>query len=770
MINNGTVFRNASQGASTSLADHSFRPSNRDVISLSQLWRIVVRRRTLAIAIVLVFVVMGALYCLVAHRKYDAVGTVALNMDNANVLGLDMAGMGGSSGLDQPLKLETQVNVLASDQLAWKVIAQLKLDREEMFISGFAKENAPIDYRSPDPLVRATILAVFRKNLSVQSLPHTLIIRVRYRCRDPRLAAKVVNALIDAYTEQNFQSRYRATVQASDWLMSQLDDLKQHMESAQKALADYQEEHGILGALRSGGGRSGQGQESNDVNSNILDQMAELNRDLVTATTDRIAKEALYRQAQAGGPEQVGGGGWLSGAGLGNLANLVADLHQRRSVLQTQLAQLNTTYLPNFPQVVQTRNQLAEVDRQIEDEDRRIVEELRKAYDSSSRAEGMLRAKLDDLTSQAFKLNRVALQFSVMQQEADSNRDLYTALLAKVKEAGVTAGLRATDISVVDYASVPVLPSAPNVPLLMGVAILGGLLVAFGAATFVENLDHSVTQPEDAENVMSVPLIGVIPNYEPAAEEERRRIASEALQPKQIATEAAVLASPRSSIAEAFRSMRTSILLSSSKPPQLILVTSSLPGEGKSFVSMNTAAALADSGARVLLLDADLRRPSIARKLGIARDLRGLTSVIAGQAPSAELVKKYPELPTLDVLASGYASPRPAEMLGSERMKELIAEWRAEYDYIVVDSPPVLAVTDPVILAHQADAVLMVARAQRTNCRSLQRAREVLERARVDVFGVVVNDFNPKSANYYEYYGYEAKSYAHYYTADGISK
>lgn len=730
-------------------------------ISLSNIGRTIQRHQMLMIGIFFFFTALAALYCLVAHRKYDAVGLIEINFDETNALGIG-GPLGSIGGIDDSAKLETQVNVLSSQQLIWKVITDLQLDKRDQFLRGFRKLHPAISYQDPDPGARALLIDTFTQNLTVQTVPQTLIIKVRYRSTDPRLAAEIVNKLIDDYKEQSFQSRYEATMQASDWLASQLDNLKQQVEDSQRKLADYQQEHGILGGF--GSTQSGAEGESPlpSVHNNVLDQMDAVNRDLVSATVDRMAKESLYRQAQGGEPELVANSRspLLEGMGMSQEGSIISQLRGRRSGLESQMAQLTATYGPNFPQVLQTRSQIQELDAEIAQEDKNIVQSLRKSFESASQTEGMLRTHLEQLTNDAFKLNQAAVKFAIMKQEVASNRNLYTTLLAKVKEAGVTAGLRATNISIIDRASIPIRPSAPNVPLYIMIAMVTGFFVGLCVAMFLDNRDHSIGLPEDVEKVLSAPLLGVIPHVQPT---------TDALPRLGMASQITILTAPGSQAAEAYRSLRTALLLSSPEPPKTILFTSALPSEGKTSIALNCAAALASMDSRVILVEADLRRPRLAIP-GVPRDKVGLSEVITGMTTTERCVKHIPELPTLDILPAGPVSPRPAELLGSDRMRQLIEDWKDRYDHIVIDSPPVLAVTDPVILAHRADAVILIARSQQTSWRSFRRTGEILSRARIEISGLVVNDFHPNSLAYYEYYGYSGKKYDQYYTSELPSK
>lgn len=712
-----------------------------DRVSISEIWRVLRKRALLIGACVALAGLLAIAYCLLSTKKYDAVGRIAVNFENSNVLGLENFDMLGGGAMDSQIRMETQVRVLMSDSLAWEVIKELRLDQKTAFAGKFNALNPAFDIERASPEQKSALLRRFRENLRVQVVPKTLIVEIRYRSTDPALAATVVNTLANTFIETSYQSRFQTTVQASDWLSSQLDDLKTKVEKAQQRLADYQKENNLFG---------------NDENNTVLSEVEDLNRRLVAATSDRIVREAQFRLASSGNPEFAITG---DASGVPMSATLEA-LKSRRAELQAQYAQLTEKFGPNYPKVIELQSQQRQVEESIRREQKDTVERIRAAYIASRDTERMLQAKLDSQKQVGFKLNQAAVQYAIMKQEVESGRELYNGLLKKVKEAGVTAGLKSTNISIVDLAAVPVSPSSPNVPMYLAVALMAGAWSGLGLAFLVENLDHSVASPEDIESVCGLPSIGVIPRDTIDLPRTGAQSDPAVLNDWVLTT----LSRPKSQVAEAYRSLRTSLLLSApTQGGKVIVVTSSVPQEGKSTVAINTAAVLAQRGAKVLLVDADLRRPTVHNRLSM-RINEGLSGLLAGVADEKSVVQQFPLLPTLSVIAAGKIPPYPAELLGSARMNSLLSQWREEYEHIVIDTPPVLAVTDPVILAHWADAVLLVARSGKTSGRSLKRSCDVLANATGKIVGVVMNDFNLKSSAYYDYYGYSQSEYGQYYT------
>ncbi|MGC2322938.1 MAG: polysaccharide biosynthesis tyrosine autokinase, partial [Terriglobales bacterium] len=583
---------------------------------------------------------------------------------------------------------------------------------------------------------RARQMEKFHKSLNVQLIPKTQIVEVHFRSKDPRLAAEVTNAVAATYIEHNFQTKYKATLQTSDWLTKQLDDLKKHAEESQEKLTDYQKKTGILGT---------------DENHNIiLDKLGELDKALSAAETDRIVKEAKFRIASTQNPELI--------------ANVVPEsvlgaLYKQRAEVRAEYAQLAAKYGTSYPRVLQLQSQLTELDGAITQEIKKVGEAIQAEYQASLKAEQMLQSSFDKQKGEAYKLNEAATQYAILRRDVESSRDLYDGLLKKLKEAGILAGLKSSNINIVDQASQPVEPVEPNIPLNMALGVMGGLLGGVALAFIVENVDNSIRTPQDIESYCSLPSLGVIPSSVTNGKNGNRKLTEGE---RQFALPVA-MEHRNSGSAEAFRALRTSLLLSSpGNPPQVILVTSAMMQEGKSFTALNLAVVLAQTGKKVLLVDSDMRRPSVHRYLGI-RMSKGLSSCLAGTQSPDEAVEAIDQIPGLHVVTAGHMPPYPSEMLASDAMPALVQRWREEFRYIVIDTPPVLAVTDAVVCARIADVVVLIARSEQTRRQSLVRARDILRKVRANIAGVVVNDISFDSVEYREYYGHYGSKYSYYY-------
>lgn len=723
-----------------------------DDISFAQLWRVLQKRRWTIFASVGLMLALALAVSLFMTPKYEGVSVIEVNKENADMLGLDdMTGMmGGSDGLDYNVSLQTQADVLKSDTLAFQVAQQLGLEKRKEFAlrPGWSNvEQVKAELQLPlekAPLRQQRIRDAFEKNLTVKTVPGTREIRVRFLSPHPQVAADVVNTLVNDFMEQYFRTRYSATAQASDWLSKQLSDLKTQVEISQEKLNSYQKQAGILGT-----------DETQNV---VMAKLEELNQQLTAAEANRILKETVYQLTKTGNAELVSGmagsnliGAQGAAAGANSLA-LIQNLRAQEADLKVQYAQAATKYGSAYPKLIQMRNQLQELDGDVRTEIGKLAARAQNDYIAAKNAENMLRASFDKQKTEANRLSDSAIQYTIMKREVESGRQLYQDLLKKLKEAGVLAGLRSTNIVVVDPGRLGAKPVQPNFPLNMalglGIGLLGGMVLAFVR----DSIDNTVSTPAQAEEITALPSLGFVPMMGNGRRHLHLPIG------KKVPLEYSILENPSSQLAEAFRALRTSLLLSNvDSPPKTILVTSALPQEGKSTTSMNLAIALVQQGARVLLIEGDLRRPTLHSRLNIGTP--SLSGALASRNGDRPTITEHPNVPGLFFLPAGPKPPFPAEALASERMKELLNTWREEFDFVVIDSPPLLSVTDAVMLSRSADAVLLVVRSEQTTRQSLLRARDLLRRAQASLVGVLVNDVDVNSPDYYQNYGYYGSKY-----------
>jgi capsular exopolysaccharide synthesis family protein len=565
------------------------------------------------------------------------------------------------------------------------------------------------------------------------------------------LAASVVNTLANTYVEQNFKTKFESTMQASDWLSKQLVDLQMKVETSQEKLVRYQREHEILGT---------------DEKTNIItEKLDELNKQVTAAETDRMQKEAVYRQTQSNDPDEVAASIVADTSSGGAAASSLIDrLREQQVNLKIQIAELSTQFGPSYPKVVQLTNQAKEIDLQLQSEMNKAVDHLKGQYLAALQRENMLRQSFEKQKQEANKLNESAIEYSILKRDVDSNRALYEGLLEKLKEAGVTAGLRSNNFRIIDPARVPTSPSEPNIPRNLTFALALGVISGVGLAFLIENMDNTIRTPEQAQAISGLPSLGMIPLGSKSANLGTTGKLLALTASKEV-VETVTQIRPQSQMAESYRALRTSLLLSNlGAPPKVIMVTSSRPQEGKTTTSINTAIVLAQKGVRVLLVDADLRRPSVHKTLGMG-PRSGLSNVLTGSATIQQTITTSPILPNLFIMPAGTPPPNPAELLASANMRDLLAELRELYDHIVIDTPPTLSVTDAVVLSPRADATILVIRSGQTTKQALVRARDILRQVNAHVAGVLLNAVDLTSPDYYYYYEYQGK-YGHYYQED----
>jgi exopolysaccharide transport family protein len=721
--------------------------------ALREYLRVLIKRKWLVISCLAIIFGVVALATMRSTRIYDAYGTIAINKTDPAILNLKDSANGGAADYSDPTDLDTEVRILKSDLLALQVIKQLNLDKRPEFGGTQASPSNMLglttDALQPDSEKTTSLLAGFKAGLRVALIPNTRIIEIHYRSPDKTLAANVVNTLIASYIEQNFKTRFESTMQASDWLSKQLVDLEMKVQTSQEKLVQYQKQHEILGI-----------DEKQNITTSKLD---ELNKELTAAESDRMQKESIYRLVQSSDPDMATAAAVSAGGSAGS-SGLMERMREQQADLKIQIAQLSTQFGNAYPKVVQLNTQLKEVDAQLQTETIKVVSRVRSGYLAALQHETMLRQAMDNQKQEANKLNESAIEYSLLKRDVESYRTLYEGLMEKLKEAGVTAGLRSNNIRSVDKARVPTYPSEPNVPRNLAFALALGLSTGIGLAFLLEGIDNTVRTPEQAQAISGLPSLGMIPlgsksGLEAAA--KRLTVAS-----SREAVELVTQSRPQSQMAESYRALRTSLLLTSlGGPPKVILITSALPQEGKTTTSINTAIVLAQKGTRVLLMDADLRRPSIHKTLGMGPKT-GLSNVLTGNATLQQAVVRSNILPTLFVLSAGTPPPNPAELLASSNMKDILAELREQYDHIVVDTPPTLSVTDAVVMSTRADSVVLVIRSGQTTKQALRRSRDLLMQVNARVSGVLLNAVDLSSPDYYYYYEYQGKYGQRYYQED----
>lgn len=723
-------------------------------LSLMDVWRVLIKRRYTVLIVTALCFAGAAYYAFHTQPVYESAARVDIEPSNSsnmllqNLGSLQNAALGGQ-GQQNSSDLQTEIQILQSNSVLFQTAKKLDL-LSKLRVAAHKKKRTKV--RAPSgPITepeRHAMIAFIRTGLSVAVIQDTNVVEVRYRNTDPSLAAAVLNQLLKTFSYEVLQLKYDSTAQVSDWLQRQLGGLKQQASDAQLQLADYERTHNIVGT---------------DQNTNLTIQTLEqISSDLETAEAHRIAAEARMHEFDSLSPDLKAL--MSDNPALGALVTQLSDL-------DTQRAELAARFGKNYPQMQQLNVEIKNVQAQINDQVKLARLQVQAEYESALGVEDNLRKRQAAEEEAAYRLNANAAQFAILNNQAELSRELYDTLQMTLQEASVTAGLSAANITVLDSAQVPFIPVAPRKRLSLGLGLIGGFLCGCVLAFMIESIDDRLQTSEEVESVSTLPALAAIPHIKSElAKSKGRKMQTDfpALQTRQWLV---ALEDPQSHSAEAYRALRSSLLLSSiDNPPRVIVVTSSFPGEGKTTTAVNLAITLAQRNERVLLLDGDLRRGTLFRLFGLQDSSFGLSSVLAQPETHRELAAPLLELPALHVLSTGPRPPNPAEMLSSRRMGEQLQQWTQEFDRVVLDTAPMLAVSDTRALAVLADAVVLVARSAMTRKRALMRTRDLLWRINAPIAGVVVNDVNLRLENFYTYrygmysyrYGYGYKSHSPY--------
>jgi succinoglycan biosynthesis transport protein ExoP len=599
------------------------------------------------------------------------------------------------------------------------------------------------------------MLKQFSDGLDVHIVPGTRVIEIAYSCSDPNLAAQIVNHLVDTLNQYSAQAGNAEVSQASKWLEAQLADMKQTTDALQAKLIELQKETGAVEI--SGGDNAAHGQSY----SSTVDQLQKSTDAVAQAQNNRILKGAIYEVVRSGNPETIMGlpqNTALAGAAGGMSADLatMSNLRTQEAAINAQIADMLAKFGPAYPKVDELRQQKAAIETSITEEMKRMSDRARNEYIVAQHVEESAKQAYDTEKQHANEVNDKTVQYEIVRQQYEQSRDTYDKLLGRLKEASAMQGFHSNTIQVVSAAYAPSLPSVPNVPLYMGGSVAAGLLLGCLMAFLVDATDTRIGDIHSFHSLLGQSPFGILPAFVVKKRPMHLSGYSVALPPGE---SIAALKDPHSAYVESLRALRTTLLSTrSGPPPQVVLITSSVEGEGKSTLSANLAVVLAQQGKRVLLVDSDLRRPNLHVLFDSATEL-GLSSVLAGELAADAIdpvLVRVDQAPGLEVLMAGPIPAFSAELLGSSKMKRALDVWRRSYDFVILDGAPVLPVTDSVVLSAFADTTLLVARHQSTQQHSLDLSIRTL-RAQLGAnhhIGVVLNGVELKADSYYKYYGY----------------
>jgi succinoglycan biosynthesis transport protein ExoP len=734
-------------------------PPQDESLTLLGMWKMMSRRRWLVTGVAATLLAAAAVYCVMVTRQYRATAEIQIQADSPAALGLGALGAGDGGGmsdvLDASRALQTQAKILESETLALEVVKQLKLEQHADFQPSFdpmGKLMALVTPKGvPDragaalddaPARREEIFKRFQKNTLVKPVGGTRLIDVSYTSSDPQVAAATVNKLVDDLVDYNFQTRFKASSQASEWIGKQLSDLRGNSEKLQAQVADMQGESGVYSFGGEAAGSKGPGY------STVLDQLQQATTNLTQAESNRVLRGAMYEAAKSGDPDTIAGinSSMMAGgqpSAISNSLSLIGTLRDQEATAKAQLSEMSAKFGPEYPKLEELRANVSSLGQSIRTEQGRLLDQTHSDFVVAQDVEAHMRQAFDEQKHQAQSLNSKAVEYGIVHQEADESRGLYERLLTRLKEAGVLEGMRPSNISVVEPGRVPAKPARPNVPLYLGAALGGGVLLGVLAAMLLEVMDSKV-RSASLDDFYGHGLVAELP-----FERRSKPRSANLLLPGQAPI--FTLAHPASPFSEALRGLRTSILLPMEQGEhRVILITSSVFAEGKTTLATNLATSLAQMGKRVLLIDADLRNPRLHTLFDIQNN-HGLGDVLSGDGHDGEAIhsmQAIADVPGLTVLPAGTSSAHPTVLLGSERMRRFIGVCKEHFDFVILDGEPILPVTDSIVLSPMSDQVLLLARHGVTERSMLEKSLRIVMSSNPRAsLGVVINAIKARPAD-----------------------
>jgi capsular exopolysaccharide synthesis family protein len=686
---------------------------------------------------------------------------------------------------DDPISrhsLKTKMYLLRSTPLLEDVISDLKLDQNPRFLSDLDTERLRYKKKTLKEAVesisdrlfsdrRAAALAskgtiaelptgvsggnsnrsaeeserleplvdVIRNNLAVEQVPDTRLLKVSFTHTDPIIAASFSNYVVQCFIHRNFEGKTEKLTKTSEWLDRTTNELKARVENAEQALATYTEDHNIFATPAK--------------SSLIVEKLTRLHGEVTRAETDRILKASLYDQVKQGKIAQIP---------EAFTDPQSAELYKKMGELVTKAAQFDVYYGPDNPQTIEVRGQIAAIQKQIEMSHKMLEEKFKTDHERAVRDEQAFKDAFELAKVEAVQENQDAIQYNILQQEVDTAKLLYKDFLQKTNQTKFELAREQNNLRVVEPARVPKVTVGPHRRQWIMLGFAMSLAMGIGLAILLEYLDRTIKSVEDVSRHVQLPALGIIPTITaktPRLLWAKRRQKQETLAITQYIAESAynsreinrpdcVLLDSRSPAAEAYRMLRTSVMLSvTGSTSKAILVTSSQPGEGKTTTTINTAISLAQLEASVLIIDCDLRTPTVHKVLGVQQE-PGLSTYLSSDAEEIDGMIQKLQIRGLSLLPSGPMPDNPAELIGSKKMKEMLQMLGERYDHILIDSPPLINLADPVVLSTLVDGVILVVHGGRSTRDVVRRARQELSSVGANVFGVVLNNVDTRLRGY----------------------
>lgn len=735
---------------------------------LIEYWRMIPRRKGTVIVVAFIGTLLGFLITLPQTPVYQARTSLEIQDINQDFMNMKQTSPEAQT-YSALTDIQTQIKILQSDTLRDRTVAKLKsaagdAKPVESRLSAWRKA-LNLDNKQPVD-AREQALGQTASSLKVRAAGQTRIIEVLADSTDPKLAADFANTIANEFIDENTEARWKMSQRTGDWLGRQLDDMRVTLEHSEDALQAYARQAGLV--------FTGGGDDDKGAKQNISDQkLQQIQQALSAASTDRVAKQSRYEMASTSSPEAL--------PDVLNDSNL-RDYQTKLTDLKRQLADLLATYTPEYSKIKRLQAEVDTLETALKRERAAIITRIKNEYNEALRREKLLEADYKNQSQVVTSQGEKSIQYNILKREVDSNRQLYEAMLQRVKESGIAAALKASNVRIVDVAAAPKKPYEPNVPMSAGIGLFAGGFLGVAFVVMRERADRTLQAPGDAPFWLNLPELGVIPSeraegrrafyYRTAKSLAAAETTEESMTAlhKQMPdrTELAVLTRKSSMIAEAFRAVLTSVMFSGENGtrPRVIVLTSAGPGEGKSTVASNLAIALAEIGRRVLLIDADMRKPRVHTIFGLENQ-HGLSDILKCQSLDYDALSvtiQQTSVSGLYALPSGPATSAAANLLFVSHMQGLLNRFKREFDMVLIDTPPMLQMPDARVVGRMADAVLLVTRVGVTTRDAALAANQRLADDRIRIIGTVLNDWDPKRSPT-TYYGYSAGYYRGRYQA-----
>ena len=693
---------------------------------LTQALTIVRRRKWVLIGAVVSALLIGLLITLLMTPQYTAKGTLEIQREGSGPV--TVPGNDTRAPAVDPEFYQTQIGLLKSHSLAERVASSLRLQDDPRFFETFGVknewfENGRATRQAPSRQDRVRMAGgILLGQLTVDNDRMSRLVEIGFTSPDPVLSKRVVDAWGNSFIETTLARRFDASSYARNFLEKRLAQLRQRIDASERQLVDYASQQGIVTVPGGTSASPGGGTSERPL---LADDLATLNQQLAEARGERIQAESRLNTPGTRSTEAL-------------QSSTVNGLRQQRAQLAADYARLMTQFQPDYPPARSLQNQIGQMDRSIAREESRVQGSVRNTYETAVARENALQTRLNQLKTSVLDLRRRSIQYNIIQRDADTNRQLYDALLQRYKEIGVAGGIGVNNISVVDRPEVPGAPSSPQLLLNLLIALVAGLVLGGAAAWALEQIDQGLTDPSEVESDLHIPLLGTVPQ---AAQ----------------GTPLELLADRKSAVSEAYVSIQTRLSFATDHGvPRTIAVTSSKPAEGKSTTSFALALSMARSRRRVLLIDGDMRSPSVHNLLAIPNG-RGLSTYLAGDGELDGMI-----LPTsyenMSVMTAGPMPPSAPELLSGDRLAQLLAAVRGSFDQIVIDAPPVMGLADAPLIGSNVEGVIYVVEFHSTQKSMVRVALARLAAANIPLTGAVLSKFDARRAHFgygYDYgYGY----------------